>query len=122
MNSFTTLFRQVHPNFMQEGELTSQAFMPFPKDEGRLSVYDGDQISAMRSFAHYTEVLGLKSDSVWGVTCTEVSEIGLTSSPDPSEGFPEHAVVDFSGQLEKDFRKLAKKLKSVAVTRGRLHP
>jgi len=42
MNDQTLLLRQVHPNFLPDGELSSQAFYPFPKDNGRLSVYDGD--------------------------------------------------------------------------------
>ena len=44
MNDQTLLFRQAHPNFVVEGMLTSQAFTPFPKDQGNLSVYDGDQL------------------------------------------------------------------------------
>jgi len=83
----TTLFRQVHPDFIPDGQLTSQAFMPFPKDAGKLSVYDGDQISAAESCKHYTEVLRNASDSVWGVTCAEVAETGLISAPAPLEIF-----------------------------------
>ena len=121
MNSETILLRQVHPDFIPEGQLTSQAFMPFPKDEGKPSVYDGDQISAADSYKHYTQVLANKAHSVWGVTCAEVSEIGLTSAPDPKEKFPSHAVIDFTAHPEKSFRKLAKKLKAVAIVRGSLY-
>jgi hypothetical protein len=49
MKPETVLLRQVHPDFIPDGQLTSQAFMPFPKDDGQLSVYDGDQISAIDS-------------------------------------------------------------------------
>jgi hypothetical protein len=121
MNHETTLLRQVHPDFIPDGQLTSQAFMPFPKDEGKPSVYDGDQISAADSYTHYTEVLGYKSDSVWGVTCAEVSASGLTSAPDPKENSPYHAVIDFAPHPEKSFRKLAKKLKAFAIARGCLY-
>jgi len=115
------LLRQVHPTFIPDGQLTSQAFMPFPKDEGKPSVYDGDQISAVDSYKHYTEVLGNVSDSVWSVTCAEVRATGLTSAPAPLEGFPSHSVIDFTAHPEKDFRKLAKKLKGFAVARGFLY-
>ena len=121
MNSETMLLRQVHPEFIPGGQLSSQAFMPFPKDEGKPSVYDGDQISASESYQHYTEVLCLKSDSVWGITCAEASNSGLTSAPDPKDGFPSHAIIDFTAHAENRFRKLAKKLKTLAIARGCLH-
>jgi hypothetical protein len=122
MNDQTVLLRQVHPGFIPDGQLTSQAFMPFPKDEGKPSVYDGDQISPADSHAHYTQKLGFKSDSVWGVSCAEVTEIGLASYPDPKEDFPSHALIDFTVKPQTEFRKLAKKLKAKALARGRLYP
>lgn len=121
MSPETTLLRQVHPDFIPDGQLTSQAFMPFPKDEGKLSVYDGDQIGAAESHKHYTEVVGCKSVSVWGVTCAEVSSTGLTSASDPKENFPFHALIDFTAHQPKEFRKLAKRLKAMAIARGCLH-
>jgi hypothetical protein len=122
MNNETVLLRQVHPDFIPNGELTSQAFMPFPKDEGKPSVYDGDQISPADAHKHFTETLGFKSDSVWGVSCAEVAEVGLTTTPDPKDDFPSHTLIDFTAHAEKHFRKLAKKLKSKALVRGRMHP
>jgi len=38
----TLLLRQVHPNFIQNGEVASIAFKPNDNDKGCLSVYDGD--------------------------------------------------------------------------------
>lgn len=122
MTDETVLLRQAHPKFVSEGQVTSQAFVPFPKDDAKLSVYDGDQISAEESHLHYTETLNNESDSVWGVTCSEVSSTNLLSSPDPLQDFPSHAVIDFSGKPNSVCRKLAKKLKEFALTRGRLHP
>ena len=122
MTRETLLLRQVHPDFIPDGQLTSQAFMPFPKDKGKLSVYDGDQIGAAESHKHYSEVLGNASEGVWGVTCAEVADAGLTSLSDPLENFPSHALIDFTAHPEKHFRKLAKKLKISAIARGRLHP
>ena len=122
MSPETTLLRQVHPDFIPEGQLTSQAFMPFPKDEGKLSVYDGDQVEAADSYRHYTEVLGNKSDSVWGVSCGEVAGVALTVVSAPLADFPSHSLIDFTGHPEKNFRKLAKKLKAFAIARRRLYP
>ena len=121
MTDETLLLRQVHPDFIPSGQLTSQAFMPFPKDRGKPSVYDNDQISASEAHKHYTEVLGNASDSVWGVTCAEVEEAGLTSASDPLEDFLSHALIDFTAHPEKCFRKLAKKLKASAIARGCLY-
>lgn len=58
MTSATLLLRQVHPKFMDGSLITSQAFMPFPRDDGKLSVYDGDQIGAADAHQHYTSTLG----------------------------------------------------------------
>ena len=118
MTPDTVLLRQAHPNFM-EGDLpTSQVFYPFPKDDNKLSVYDGDMISAEDSYRHYTEVLGNTSHSVWAVTCVEAEAANTTPRPDPLEDFPEHAVVDFADMDEKKCRKVAKLLKASAMARG----
>lgn len=42
MTPDTLLLHQIHPSFIQYGRVTSQAFRPTPKDEGFLSVDDGD--------------------------------------------------------------------------------
>lgn len=122
MNADTLLLRQAHADFLQNGELTSQVFFPFPKDEGQLSVYDGDQIQPENSFEHYTQNLGFSSAGVWGVTCGEVGNIGdLASSPDPLPENPAHALIVFPGSEDKMNRKLAKKLKAIATVRGCLY-
>ncbi len=121
MNDQTLLLRQVHRNFLPEGELSSQAFFPFPKDHGQLSVHDGDRISAEASYHHYTVDLGYSSAGVWGVNCAEVANTSLTSHPDPITNSPAHAYIDFGQRVDKESRKLAKKLKAFAVARGCLH-
>ena len=116
------LLRQVHPNFLTDGQLTSQAFSPFPKDKGKLSVYDGRLISPAQSFEHYTQKQELESVGVWGISNAEVIDTGLISKPDPLPGSPAHALVDFGIASDKECRKFAKKLKAFAVARGRLYP
>lgn len=120
MNDNTLLLRQVHPSFFPEGEVSSQAFIPFPKDDGKLSVYDGDQIDARESYRHYVEN-GLKSVGVWGVTGSEVKSVALTYQSDPVDGNPAHAIVHFGSLAEKECRRIAKRLKQFAVDRGNLH-
>lgn len=91
-----TLHRQVHPSWVQDGRITSQAFSPTPKDAGLLSVYDGNQIAAEPSFIHYTTVQKLAAVGAVTVTAGEVVAIGLPWRLDP-EPFPEHAVIDYTG-------------------------
>ena len=121
MTPETLLLRQVHPSFMQDEKLTSQAFFPFPKDDGQLSVYDGDQISADASHAHFVNILRNQSCGVWGVACSEVEDSGLASKADPLPDFAAHALIDFGSKTEKACRIIAKKLRARAVERGCLH-
>jgi len=75
MKADSILLRQVHPNFFPGGQLSSQAFFPFPKDKGKLSVYDGLLISPAQSFEHYTRKQGLESVGVWGINDAEVIRV-----------------------------------------------
>lgn len=117
MTDETLLLRQVNPSWIQLGRASSQVFRPTPKDEKRLSVYDGDLISGEASWQHFTEVLGFASVGVLAVTVAECQSIDLTVFPDPIP-FPEHAVIDFSGFEEGQIKKKAKQLKAAAETRG----
>lgn len=118
MNEDTLLFRQVHPDFIRDGQLTSQAFCPSSKDNGKLSVYDGDQISARDAYEHYTQSQGYKSDSVWVVTKKETDSEGALASPDPLEDFPAHSIIDFGASSKGKCRSLAKKLRTFAIQHG----
>jgi hypothetical protein len=117
MGPATNLLRQVHPDFFQEGHISSMAFRPTPKDEGRLSVYDGDQIEPEPSWLHYTKTLGYQSAGVWAITCAEVDQCALTSQADPAP-FKEHVVIDFSECSKKQIRDKAKQLAAMAEARG----
>jgi len=121
MNDLTLLLRQLHPQFWKDHQLTSQAFMPFPKDDGRLSVYDGDQVTAEAAYRHYTEELQLVSVGVWAVCGAESSGLGLENLPDALPNSPAHAVINFAARSEKECRKLAKKLRDFAVARDALY-
>jgi hypothetical protein len=104
MTEATMLFRQVHPTFVQLGRVTSQAFRPTPKDEKRLSVYDGDLIEPEAAWVHYTSELAFASDGVMALTVAEFGSESLPAVSDPAP-FPEHVIVDYSafsdGQIEK---------------------
>lgn len=118
MTPETILLRQLNPNFVPDGELTSQAFFPFPKDDGKLSVYDGDKISPPDSHRHYTGVIQKESVGVWAVSVKEAATHDLKSGNSPLPNSPAHAHIDFEARDEKLCRKLAKRLKAAALTRG----
>lgn len=117
MTHDTLLLRQVHPTFVQQGRVTSQAFRPTPKDEHRLSTYDGDRIEPQPAWQHYTGTLGFASVGVMAVTCGDCTGMNLAVVPDP-EPFPEHVLIDFSAFGKNEVEKLAKKLKARAEDRG----
>ena len=117
----TLLLRQVHPNFVQNGEVGSIAFRPNQGDNGLLSVYDGDMITPERSHAHYTEVLNLKSAGVLAVTVAECASVGLDAVSSPLPDFDEHAHIDFTQCDKRQERSKSKDLLAFAVAGRRLH-
>lgn len=117
MTEETLLLRQIHPSFVQQGRVTSQAFRPTPKDENRLSVYDGDLIEPEPAWQHYTVVLAFSSMGVMAVSRAECAILDLPVEPDPAP-FPEHAVIDFTGLHKNEIEKRAKKLRTNAEARG----
>lgn len=120
MTGTTLLLRQIHPSFVQNGHPTSQAFRPTPKDQSKLSVYDGDMIEADASWIHYTAELQLASVGTMAITVDECTAEGLVAASDP-DPFPEHAVVDFKGLSDKECHKKSKKLQAKATNRGWLY-
>ncbi len=117
MTPETFLLRQIHPSFVQEGRVTSQAFRPTPKDDKRLSVYDGDMISAQQSLEHFLTQPNCKSVGVMAVTNAECTSQSLPVIAD-GVPFPEHVSIDFSQYEESDIKKKAKALARSAQDRG----
>jgi hypothetical protein len=117
MNGITQLLRQVNPNFIQDGYITSQVFRPTPKDEQQLSVYDGEKISASAAHAHFVQNPSCSSAGIVAVSVDECTTLDLSTIPDP-DTFPEHALIDFTGLEKKDTERKAKQLKALAINRG----
>ena len=97
--------------------MTSQAFKPTPKDQRRLSVYDGDKIAASDAWRHFSEVMGFTSSGVLAVSVHECQSLDLNAEPDP-EPFPEHVVIVFDGLTSSQIEKKAKQLRVLAQARG----
>lgn len=116
----TLLLRQIHPSFMQAGRITSQAFRPTPKDENKLSVYDGDQITAEASWVHFTKTPDCRSAGVMAVSTAQCVALALDVIAD-GVPFPEHVSIDYSGFTKSEIEKKAKVLKGCAEARGWLY-
>lgn len=114
------LLRQVHPSWIQRGKTTSIAFKPTKKDNKRLSVYDGDQISPVDSWRHYTEDSGLLSAGVVAVTVGECGKHDLPVEPDPGP-FPEHVLIKFDNCSNSQIKNKARYLNIAAKRRGWLY-
>ena len=127
MQNSTLLYRQISPAFIQQGNISSQAFRvasqafrPTPKDNNKLSVYDGDLISAKESHEHFTHVIGCSSAGVLAVSVQECLEENLPVISDP-ETFAEHALIDFAEYSlisQGSVNRKAKALRNLAVNRG----
>jgi len=116
MNGKTRLYRQIHPRFVNEGHIGSQAFRP-PSGDPRLSVYDGDQITAEEAWRHYTSIVKCESGGVMAVIVDECTHMGLDVVPDP-EPYKEHALIDFGKATNRQIRKASQRLRAAAVQRG----
>ena len=75
MNDSSLMLRQIHPSFIKQGQITSQAFRPTTKDNLKLSVYDHDMISAEKAYEHYTKKLVKSSAGVMAVSVKECNEL-----------------------------------------------
>ena len=102
MNDSTELHRQIHPNHLRpDGGLRSPAFKPNRADNFRLSVHDGDRISAQQSWRRYVSRYGIqRSGAVASVTVAECIQEGLSAIPDELEDDPEHAAIVFPSDLD----------------------
>ena len=117
MNRKTLLLRQISPSWLDDGDPTSQAFIPTAKDKGYLSVYNGDMVTAEESWLYHTQELGLISVGVVAVSLGECAALELSVEPDPAP-FPSHVIIKFTGYTNSRIRDKAKVLSILAEKRG----
>lgn len=120
MKPSTFIIRQVHPEFVQNGEITSQVFRPTPKDKGLLSCYNGIEFTPEQSFEHYVGGNGLSSVGVVAVTKEELDQQSLLLEED-NDPFQGHCSVDFRKLTDSEIKLKAKLLKHSAQARGWLY-
>jgi hypothetical protein len=97
------LWRQVNPRFLSAEGPNSQAFVPMPKDMGKLSVDDATLATAAESFVHFTRNLGFKSAGTWAVSVEEVESQKLVIEENPVQDLETptrtnlaHCLIDFA--------------------------
>lgn len=132
MNSDTLLHGQIHPTWIQNEVVSSQAFeidpaslaslsfVPSEKDHQKLSVYNGDKFIAAKSYSHYTK--SFISAGVLSVSCNEVHSVEELSIQEDNHPFDGHTVIDHSKvQSNAQIKKNARQLKNFASARGWTH-
>ncbi len=117
MTPNTLLLRQIHPNFVQNGRVTSQAFRPTPKDELRLSVDNGDCVTAEAAWQRFTADAVCKSLGVQAISKVECETQDLPVIED-AHPYLEHCSIDFAAHNKKAIEKKAKTLRAKAELRG----
>ncbi len=121
------LFRQVHPNFVVDGQLSSQPFQPTEKDDNKLSVDRASLTNAASSHALYV-ANGFSSAGVYALSVKEFSSEALPCVSDPLPATAElqanaaHAFADYSSHKPSKQKTIAKRLKQKAIARGQKHP
>lgn len=107
------LYRQVHPQWFIDNRLWSVALKPTPKDNGFLSVYNGEIFTPKESYEHYTKS-GLKSACVVSVTVKNCTDLGLNVIDD-NIPFHGHSSIDFNSvQSDNKRKKKAESLREKA--------
>jgi len=117
MTPNTLLLRQIHPSFVQNGRVTSQAFRPTPKDQFHLSVDNGDRISPEAAWRNFTSSGTCTSDGVQAVSNAECTEQQLSVTED-GQPHPAHCSIDFSAFDQEGIKRKAKLLRAHAARRG----
>lgn len=108
------LFRIINPSWIQEGELTSMAFIP---SAGRpLSMFDGSMISPTDAMNRFIED-GHQAYGVVGITVGEAKSVGLKVIED-RQPYEEHISLAFPECSKKQAKEMSRHLKTMAVERG----
>lgn len=118
------LFRQIHPNWVQNDRVSNQAFSATKAHRFLLSTSMSSRTTAEDSFRRHTEELHCQSVGVMAVTVGDVHSQSLQAFEDAvpaSNGVsadPAHAVIDMSDLSHKQRSNAAEQLGNRARARG----
>ncbi|MDV6303535.1 hypothetical protein R3P93_13295 [Rhodococcus cerastii] len=122
------LWRNAHPDWIVDGELTSQAFRPTPKDKKKLSSARAAKVSEEANFKEFTEDFGFESAGVWAVSVGEVQDQKLRSVYDehspatPTPCLKGHTSLDFTTVTSSQAKRIGGRLRDHAEGRGLRYP
>jgi hypothetical protein len=124
MDKDTLLLRQVHPSWMQGESISqqvfsSQTFKPTPKDDGLLSMYNGNVFEPYAAYEHFT-AQHLPSVGVVAVIPKECETIPVPVLED-NKPFEGHCSLDYRELSSNGIKKAASTLKAFAQQRGWLY-
>lgn len=121
------LFRHIHPDFMNNGEPSSDRFSPSKRDGNKLSV-DRSALTTAKDAHELFTADGAKALAVFGLSVGEFRGENIPCLSDPisqsemTRSHPAHALADYASHVDKSQKIIAKKLKRLAVARGQLYP
>lgn len=123
------LWRQVHPDWIHDGRLTSQTFSKSTSDINGPSVVRESAMTAEDAYHFHTRDLQNASAGTWAVSVEEVMERDMRVVEDG--GAPNvsgkkrpkgHAYLDGRHLSGGQLKKHSKILRDLAEARGRFHP
>jgi len=115
------LFRQVHPDYYQDGKLGELAFRCTDADQGLLSVSLESKTTAREAYERRNRARPGASAGVWAVSVDECHRIQLDAYSDPVDGpepDPAHGCIDYRQLSKTDARLKRKLLVAFAEKRG----
>jgi hypothetical protein len=111
------LFRQIHPKHLSAGVISSEAFVPSPRDKDMLSTLR-ERIGPEAAYGRWVDA-GYESIGTYAVTVGEAIGAGLQIVDDEADTEPDHASIDFSALASKGQKKqTGRRLRDAAVERG----
>jgi hypothetical protein len=123
------LWRQVNPQFANNGQVTSQAFRPNSEDGNLVSTSRESKQNAEGAFQFHTTTLDLESAGTWCVSVGEVMAADAraiddseSASAPPPPCPPGHTSIDMRPFGKSMCRKIGSKLSENANVRGRQYP
>jgi hypothetical protein len=121
------LWRQVHPQYHDNGVLSSQAFRPNSGDNGLLSTSREQKQTAVGAYEFHVNEAKLQSDGTWAVTVGEVVGQSCRALDDGDAVLgrllpPGHTSIDMRAHGSSGQRKIGTALSRLAARRGRFHP
>ena len=109
----TELHRQLVADWVVNGRITSQGFVPTRKDDNKLSLAHGGIVSPAESQQLHRN-RGYRSDAVATITGSDCIQVGLMPIHD-ADPWPEHVSLPFAPELSnKSKRDIGRRLAGAA--------